>query len=346
MDERRRVLEREARRLGFSEVRIAAVSPTPRIAAYADWLELGFHGEMSWMATGLDPRRDPRELLPSCRSVVVLAVDYGHEAPPDPGGLTGRVSRYAWGRDYHNAVGKRLRNLQRRLREHWPGLRSRTFVDNGPVLERAWAEQSGLGFIGKNNMVILPGQTSYFFLGVLLVDQELPPDLPITVDHCGTCARCIERCPTSAFPAPHSLDARRCISYLTIENTGEIPEELRPLLGRWLFGCDACQDPCPHVRLGRRPAHPDFAPVNAWLDLPALLDSSDDALIQRFEGTPLRRAAPWRLRRNALVVLGNLGDPAAIPVLLRYEAGSDPVLSQHARWALGELDRAPDAARR
>jgi epoxyqueuosine reductase len=210
-------------------------------------------------------------------------------------------------------------------------------VDAAPILERAWAGAAGLGFGGKNTVQFLPGRTSWLLLAVLFLDLDLAPDPPTAIDHCGSCRRCLEACPTGALVAERDLDSRRCISYWTIENRGTIPEGLRPAFGRWVFGCDACQEVCPHDAAPPDPEEDDFRPRHAWLDLAEILDTPDEALARRFEGTPIRRPGPPALKRNACVVLGNLRDRSAIPVLERAARGPDALVAEHARWALGRL---------
>ena len=331
----RQLIDREASLLGFQHVRVASVGEqTPRIDAFDRWLGAGHHGEMHYLPKRRDERADVRLRLQDARSAVVLALEHHHRAPPDPGGLTGQVARYAWGRDYHNLVGKRLRKLQRRLREqdvpNWGG------VDTAPILERAWAEAAGLGFSGKNCLQILPAHGSWMFLAVLFVEAELQPDTPLG-DHCGSCRRCLDICPTGAFVGPRTLDARRCIAYWTIETRGVIPVSMRPGIGRWAFGCDACQEVCPHNVSAPDGDEDDLLPRNAWLDLPWLLESDDDAILARFQGTPIRRPGADALRRNACIVLGNLGDTAAVPVLRSTVERASPLVVEHARWALERL---------
>ncbi len=327
-----------ASELGFGHVRFASAEGAPGIEAYDRFLAEGRHGSMAWMVRSRPPRADPRLLLPEARSAVVLGVDYRWPRPPDPGGLTGRVASYAWGRDYHNLLGKRLRRLSARLGERIPGFLAYAGVDSRPLVERAWAERAGLGYLGKNACVIVPSHGSYFFLAVMLTNQELISDAPLG-DFCGRCRRCLDACPTAAFTAPGQLDARRCVSYLTIEHDGEIPEDLRPGLGRWVFGCDDCQEVCPHNHAPPTSPEAELAPRprHAWLDLPELLLSADEALLERFVGTPIRRACPARLKRNAAVVLGNLGDPAARPALEHARQHPDPAVRSHAAWALDRL---------
>ncbi len=325
-------LQSEATRLGFLSARVAATAPSMSMGHYDDFLAAGWAGEMDWLATGRDARAQIETLLPGARSVLVMAFDYTRALPPDPGGLTGRVASYAWGRDYHNFVLRRVRKLQAALRTHWPGVGSYSSVDSRPVFERAWAARAGVGFVGRNACQILPGESSRFFLATLALTAELEPDVPIE-DHCGRCRRCVDACPTGAIRPNGGLVATRCISYLTIEADAPCPEALRPLLGRWVFGCDDCQDVCPHQR--ERDDEGEL-PTNVWLDLPQLLRQSDEDHVARFLGSPLRRAAGRRLRRNAAYVLGNLGDRAALPNLeaATREGG---VVGDAAEWAIAQI---------
>lgn len=329
-------LEIEARRLGFGRVRVATAGPAPNFHRFDAFLVEGRHATMTWLEDTRDTRADPTRLLPGARSVVVLAMDYARPAPPDPGGLTGRVACYAWGRDYHALVGLRVRHLRRALEAAFPGLRTWGGVDSGPVWERGWAQAAGMGFSGKNGLAIVPGEGSGFFLATLLLTEALEPDAPLG-DHCGRCRRCIDACPTAAIFERGGMDAGRCISYLTIEHDAAVPEPLRPQLGRWVFGCDDCQTICPHQRPPSGPVPADFQPRHAWLPLPALLEAEDRALLDTFEGTPIRRAAPRRIRRSAAIVLGNIGDPRARPALERAARRDDPILTEHAEWALARL---------
>lgn len=320
--------------VGFRTVRFAAVGPTPRGESLTGWLADGHHADMAWMEAQVDVRLDPRIRMPGARSVMVLAVEHAHERPPDPGGRTGLVARYAWGRDYHNLVGKRLERLKSRLRADgvgcWGG------VDTAPILERGWAAAAGLGFNGKNGLQIVPARTSWMFLAVLFVDVEVPPDAPLR-DHCGRCVRCLTACPTQAFPAPHVLDARRCIAYWTIEAAGLPPRPLRPAFGRWVFGCDVCQEVCPHNVAPPDPDEADLLPRHAWLDLDDVVRTPDDVLMTRFLGTPLRRPKARGLKRNALIALGNLGDDGAVDTVRLALHHPEPVVRGAAVWALSRL---------
>jgi epoxyqueuosine reductase len=327
------------RSFGFAHVRVARAGPTPRFDVFERWVEAGYHGELTWMEARTEERRDPRTKMACGRSVIVLAVEHAHRRPPDPGGRTGMVARYAWGRDYHNLVGKRLDKITSRLRAQ--GVRCYASVDNAPVLERSWAATSGLGFCGKNTLQIIPARTSWMLLATLVVEAELEPDPPLG-DHCGRCSRCLDGCPTDAFVGPRALDARRCIAYWTIEARGLAPAALRPAFGRWLFGCDVCQEVCPHNAAAPDPDEPDLLPRHAWLDLDELVASSDDALIERFTGTPLRRPGGVGLKRNALLVLGNLRDPGGLPSIELGLAHPAPVVRAAAVWALRRLgERVP-----
>ena len=328
----------EAKRYGFDEVRFASAFPVAGIDEYDRFLEDGLNGTMEWMAKSRPPRADPRQLLPSVRTIAVLGMRYGHARPPDPGGLTGKVACYAWGRDYHNLIGKRLHRMTRNLRAALPGLETYAGVDSRPIIERAWAQQSGMGFLGKNALAIIPAKSSYLFLASILINAELAPTKPLR-DHCGSCRRCLDTCPTSAFIGPGQLDARRCISYLTIEHKGRISPDLMEKTGRWFFGCDDCQEVCPHNPTNPLPADPDFAPRpgHAWMDLEWVLNTDDESLMQHFQGSPIRRPGPTGLKRNAATVLGNLGDAAARPALLHARTHRDESVRHAAVWALDRL---------
>ena len=329
-----------AREHGFVHVRVAAVTQTPRFGAYTEWIDRGHHGEMAYLARNMEVRSDPRTRLEGARSVLALGVPYPSEVPPDPGGLTGRVARYAWGRDYHNLVGKRLRKLKRDLRVH--GIEAWGGVDTAPILERAWAEAAGLGVTGKSCVQFLPGQSSYLFLAVLFLDRALTPDTPVGRDHCGSCTRCLVGCPTKAFSGPYALDATKCIAYWTIEAREVAPKPLRSKFGRWLLGCDVCQEVCPHNHRTLSVLEQDLQPRNAWIDLPDLLRTPDEELLERYRGTPLRRPRADGLKRNACVVLGNIGDPTACDVI-RTQALTHPapMVRAAAVWALREMDLKP-----
>jgi epoxyqueuosine reductase len=331
MPDARALLTGLAHAHGFAHVRFASIAPTPHGEAFRAWLDAGHHAGLPWLETGVDVRLDPRLRLPEARTAMVLAIEHHHRRPPDPGGRTGLVARYAWGRDYHNLIGKRLKKLRRALDE--AGIQSWGGVDTAPILERSWATAAGLGFSGKSSVQIVPARTSWMFLAVLFVSAEAEPDAPLR-DHCGRCTRCLVGCPTDAFPAPHVLDARRCIAYWTIEAKGLPPPELRPRFGRWVFGCDVCQEVCPHNAAPPDPEEDDLLPRHAWLDLDELLLTPDDAVLERFTGTPLRRPGAVGLKRNALIVLGNLGDAGAEPAVAHTLTHPDPIVRDAAAWCL------------
>lgn len=330
MDPRQTLIDL-ARATGFHVVRFTAVRPTPRTLFLDRWLARGRAADLAWLARGRDVRADPRVRVPWVRTAMALGVLHHHRRPPDPGGRTGLVARYAWGRDYHNLMGKRLRKLRDRLAE--AGIRAWGGVDTAPILERAWADAGGLGFSGKNTLQILPASSSWMLLAILFVDVEVAPDPPLG-DHCGRCTRCLVACPTGAFVGPRDLDAGRCISYWTIEAREMPPVELLPRFGRWVFGCDVCQEVCPHNHHPPDPEEDDLLPRNAWLDLDEILATPDDALDLRFNGTPLRRPGATGLKRNALIVLGNLGDPGALPGIRAHAlVHPSPVVRAAATWA-------------
>ncbi len=331
----KRHLQRAAIEEGFAALGFAAAEPRRQdIERYDRWLAAGHHADMGWLQRHRDAKLRPQQLLARAATVVALATAYGHPLPPDPGGLSGRVSRFAWGRDYHRVVGKRLRRLQRGLQQRFPALNSYASVDSRPVFERAWAAQAGLAFAGCNTCAILPGRGSYFFLATLLIDLSLPPDAPAE-SGCGDCRRCLQACPTGALLAPGVLDARRCLSYLSVEHAADLPHDLRPAMGRRVFGCDSCQEACPHVNEHPQRGDPALCPqpTRAWLDLPQLLLTSDEALKERFAGTSLRRAGPGRLKRNACVALGNSGGSAARGALQAALEHSEGLVRRHAAWA-------------
>jgi epoxyqueuosine reductase len=260
---------------------------------------------------------------------------------PSAGRGHGRVSRYAWGVDYHDVMLGKLHRLAEWIGGHvGQRLTYRAYADTGPLLERELAQRAGLGWAGKNTSIIHPKMGSYFFLSELLLDLELEPDAPFTNDRCGSCTACLDACPTGAFVAARTLDARRCISYLTIEHRGALPEETRPLIGDWVFGCDVCQEVCPWNRRFGRPGRENaFRPRHATLDLVNMLALSEDAFRSRFRETPLWRARRAGLLRNAAVVLGNLGDPTSIPALRHALSDPQPLVAEHAAWALSRLTR-------
>jgi epoxyqueuosine reductase len=334
-------IKRGAGRLGFDAVGIVPATVSPRAAAYRDWLQAGFHAGMGWLARDPDRRSDPARVLPGARSVIVVGLSYFVENPPDAlwnDPLRGRIARYAWGRDYHDAMRPMLDELAALVRsEAGRPVRCRPCVDTAPVLERDMADRAGLGFIGKNSLLIHPRIGSYLFLAELLTDLDLQIDVADTTGTCGACRRCQDTCPTRAFPSPYMLDSRRCISYLTIENKGAIDEELRPLMKNWIFGCDECQSVCPWVKRYAVPARRRFLRFDPEFAAPRLTDlmSLDEAgFRERFAGTPLLRPKRRGLLRNVAVALGNSGMAEARPALERAMQDAEPLVREHASWAL------------
>ncbi len=339
-------VEALARALGFDLVGVAPAEPAGHARFLREWLARGYGGEMAYLARGVEQREDPRRVLAGARSVIAVGLVYDPGARPEPSGAAFRVARYAGGDDYHDVLIDRLRALEAGLSPLADRpVRTRGYVDTGPVLERAFAAQAGLGWIGKNTLLIHPELGSYLFLGVVLTDLELAPGVP-EPDHCGSCRACLDACPTGAFPEPYVLDATRCLSYTTIELRGEIPEPLRAGHGDWGFGCDVCQEVCPWNQRSRRavPADPQrlrarLAPREAWAapTLAWVLDLDEARWRHATRGTALRRTGYRGLLRNALVAAGNSGDASLAPSVRRHLEGGDPLLAEHARWALDRL---------
>ncbi len=335
-------LKRQARALGFDLVGVAPAGPADGFDRLRDWLERGFAGEMQYMHRHAEARRHPDAVLQDVRSVVMLGMNYypAEEEETDDRGR-GRVARYARGTDYHDALRERLNRLLAWLRSERPGCHGRGVVDTAPLLERDFARRAGLGWFGKNTMLLNKRLGSYFFLAALLVDVELRPDAPFEAHHCGTCTACLDACPTAAFVKPGVLDSRRCISYLTIELKGNVPADLRRGLGDWVFGCDICQEVCPWNR--KAPAATDAAlrprPELESLDLIELLGLSDEEFRRRFRGTALTRSRRRGLLRSAALVLGNTGDARALPALRRALEDAEPLVREAAAWAITEIER-------
>ena len=336
-------IKAQAYGLGFDLVGITRTGPAATASQFDQWLAGGYAGTMGYLERGTEKRRDTRLPVAGAVSAIVVAMDYGGREPCGP------IARYARGDDYHDVMVSRLRDLHATI-ESWVGspLRGKAYVDTGPVLERDLARQAGLGWFGKNTMLINPRAGSFFFLGVLLIDLALVPDEPFEAERCGTCTRCIEACPTDAILDAGVLDARRCISYLTIELRDAIPLDLRDGIGDRLYGCDVCQDVCPwNVRFAR--ALPDNSPyeprarlrgedaraVSRWL-----LGVTDAEFATAFRGSPMKRAKLRGLKRNAAVVLGNVGRAEDVVLLEQAKAGEpDALVRDHLDWAIAHVSR-------
>jgi len=332
------VLKEEAARQGFTLAGITTPDPPEHLTAFEQWLQAGRHGEMAYLARESTRRQraDPRQLLPECEAILVLGMPYYSSKQ----GI-GRIASYAWGEDYHHVVPERIGALVAFL-ETWLGrpVPHRWYTDSGPLLERDLAQRAGLGWIGRNTCLINPRQGSYFFLAELLLDVALQPDPPFTADHCGACRRCIDACPTGCIRPDRTLDARQCISYLTIEQKGDIPPELRPRLGNWVFGCDICQQVCPWNRFAPEQGDSAFAPRPGVLapELTAELGLSEAEFKRKFAGSPVLRAKRRGYLRNVAVTLGNLGDAAAVTVLEQVRDEEPELLvREHAAWAVEVL---------
>src|SRR6266699_1121627 len=327
-----------AREIGFDFCRIAACSSPPHAHEFRNWLHDEAHGEMSYMERGEEKRCDPHKVLPGARAIVVLALNYfqGSRNAGDTPAATGKIARYAWGDDYHDLIASKLDKIDEFLREI--GGRQKCYVDTGPVLERDYAAQAGIGWHGKSTMLIDEQLGTWFFLGEILTTLELPADQPVP-DRCGTCDRCLKACPTAAITGPHRLDARRCISYLTIELKGSIPLELRPLVGDRIFGCDDCLDACPWNRFAQVSHETAFAARHSTLgiSLREYLELTDAEFRAIFKNSPIKRIKRRGFLRNVCVALGNAGDVSDIPALKRALADEEPLIAEHAEWAIHQI---------
>ncbi len=337
-----RFVRDEATRLGFDLVGVTSANPLAAAQYNARWIAQGYAGDMAWLERNLDKRADPRELVPGARSVICLGMYYDPPATAgERGGLTGQISRYARGDDYHEIIKSRLAELWQTFRANaGEGVAGRYFVDTAPVLERELAARAGLGWWGKNTVLINRRGGSYFFLAELITTAELELDEPAT-DHCGSCTRCLDACPTKAFPEAYVLDARRCISYLNIELKGSIPEPLRHGMGDWLLGCDICQDVCPWNRRSAGTGEAAFHPRPGLdpVDLLELIRMDGVAFNERFRRNPAKRPKRRGMLRNAAVALGNSDrGEQAVPVLVQVlREEEEPLVRAHVAWALGKL---------
>ena len=329
---------------------VAPARPVPHLGAYRAWLTQGYHGEMGYLARPdrVARREDPARIVPGVGAIVCVGLNYYPGALPaeltdDP--ARGLISNYAWGADYHDLMMARLEELAAFIRDEVGSeagrrVRTRAYVDTGPVLERAYAAQAGLGFVGKNTCLIDPGRGSWLLLGEILLDVELAPTPGTVSGGCGNCRRCLDACPTGALVAPYVLNARRCISYLTIELKGPIPHALRPSMGRWIYGCDVCQAVCPWQRFARPTRERSLQAGQPDRGAPSLLDvmeMGEETFRQQYWDTPIYRIGRGRLLRNAAVALGNWGDERGVSLLRRALADPEPLVREHAAWALERM---------
>ena len=335
-------LQARARALGFDDCRVTTAAPPEHARQFEQWLAENQHGEMTWLARNAAKRIDPQKILPGAKSILTLAASYGagtHSALRTP--RSGIVARYARHTDYHDVLAGPLQQLAGFIDSlGGPGTRSLWYADTGPLLERDLAQRAGLGFTGKHTNLISRRLGNWIFLAEILTTLELPPDAP-EKNRCGTCVRCLDACPTRAITAPFQLDARRCISYLTIELKGSIPLEFRPAIGNRIYGCDDCLAVCPWNKFARDGSlmKPHAREGLATPDLLELLALDDAGFKKKFAGTPMLRTKRRGLLRNVGVALGNVGDASALPPLDRAAHDPEPVIAEHARWAIAEIER-------
>jgi epoxyqueuosine reductase len=342
------LIKHAATAAGFELAGIAPIRDFPDLDRFPAWIAAGHAGEMKYMEArdeaGTLKRASPKSTFPWARSVIVCAINYNTAQPystevHDPD--RGWIARYAWSReDYHDAVLRRLRAVETSLRTVPEEIETRCYVDTGPVVERVYAKYAGVGWIGKNTCILNQKLGSWLFLGVILTSLDLHPDTPAP-DRCGSCTRCIDACPTDALIAPYQLDANKCISYLTIEKRGVIPEKMRDGMGQQVFGCDICQDVCPWNRKAPATAAMEFQP-RAGLVNPALqwlAEITDEEFREKFRGSPIRRTKRSGLRRNAVIAMGNSGNQDFVPVLEKLASDEDPIVAEMARWSRDKLNQ-------
>lgn len=336
----KQIIQDKARQLGFCLAGVSLPEPPPHYSTFENWLAQGHHGSMDYLANDRSRTRraNPLEILPECRSILVLATAY-----PSPGGRgdrgEGKIAAYAQGADYHDILPDRMNELVQFIEEQIGGpVKNRYYTDTGPILERDLAQQAGIGWIGKNTCLINPKVGSYFFISEILLDLELEPDPPFATDHCGTCTRCIQACPTECILPSRTLDAARCISYLTIELKDSIPVELRDKIGGWAFGCDICQQVCPWNRFAPE-GDSVFDASRPPQKLTDELALTPQAFNQRFKGSPVKRTKRRGYLRNVAVVLGNTGNEHDLPVLQNTLSDDEPMVREHAQWAIDKINK-------
>lgn len=335
-----RSLKSRAVELGFTQAGVCAAVASPGYDRFCDWLSKQYDGEMSYLRKRKAAYEHPQSVLPGVQSILMLAMDYQSANPQTAAPGQGKISQYAWGEvDYHDVIHARLKQLKAFVLEQFPGAGVRGLVDSAPLLEREFAQIAGLGWIGKNTLLLNQRVGSLFFLAALLTDVSLTPDDAQATDHCGTCTACLDACPTDAFPKPYELNAARCISYLTIELRSPLPRELRGGVGDWLFGCDVCQSVCPWNRKAPTTGEESFFPREDSnpVELATLLELSDDEFRQRFRKTPLWRSKRRGIIRNAAIVLGNQKYQPAAGALAKLLGDPEPLIRGACAWALGEM---------
>ena len=336
-------IKTKAHELGFSLAGITTCDPPEYMDVYHAWLDAGFHGTMAWMASerALSRRADLHKILPECKSVLVLGMPYACRCDSEPREAYGRVASYAWGKDYHDVIPPLLQSLVDYIEaETGSPVPNRWYTDSGPLPERELAQRAGLGWVGKNSCLINPRTGSFFFLAEILLGIPLEPDPPFQTDHCGTCTRCIDACPSSCILPNKSIDSTRCISYLTIELKTAIPDDLRSVIGDWVFGCDVCQQVCPWNRhAGSGEVKTVFKTMDTlpYLHLAETLALSAEEFNRKFKGTPLKRPKRRGVLRNVVVVMGNQKLPAFLEPLKKALHDDEPLVRSHAAWALGEI---------
>jgi len=337
--------------LGFFLAGVTTPAPPPHLSTFENWLAQGRHGTMGYLATERSRtlRADPRQILPECKSILVLATPYDSPLPfmGEGLGVRGQVASYAQGADYHDVLPARMKELVQYIEGQVGGpVQNRWYTDTGPILERDLAQRAGIGWIGKNTCLIHPKHGSYFLLSEIFLDLALEPDPPFTTDHCGTCRRCIEACPTDCILPDRTLDAGRCISYLTIELKDDIPDELRDKLGNWVFGCDICQQVCPWNRFADEGDSAFMDDPSTTLRMAESLTNeltlTSQTFNQRFKGSAIKRAKRRGYLRNVAVALGNVGDMHALPVLQNAMNDEERMVREHAKWAINKIQERAD----
>jgi epoxyqueuosine reductase len=337
----KQAIKEKSNQLGFILAGFTSCEPPAHFNLFQEWLDSNHHATMDYLASerSRSRRADPKLILPECKSILVLALPYELKAEVGMQNAEFKIAAYALGDDYHDVIPPRLQEIVQFIEEQvGHSIPNRYYTDTGPILERELAQRAGLGWIGKNSMLINPQKGSTFLLAEILLGIELEPDDPFTTDHCGTCTRCIDACPTQCILPNRTVDARRCISYLTIENKGDIPEDLRPSMQNWIFGCDICQQVCPWNRF----ALPADTALKPSIPLPVLTDSltlTSSEFNQRFKRSPIKRAKRRGYLRNLAVAVGISGDKKDISILEEATQDEEPLVSEHAQWAVESIKR-------